>query len=185
VRWLRRVINARSLQEMKGLVLDNPRWEVIGCTDPSRFFRALILLAPSDAIVMLEGGGHPTALRAFLEEQSTTADPRPALGTVWPAAPYFCVPARAEVLERLATLSQALPYREVCDHLHVFTGERVLLPGYDAFELPFYLAGDLPEDAVRSFCADAECSYRACEVGGAVEQAEATDEAQGGTRTAS
>jgi hypothetical protein len=145
---------------MKGLVLDHPRWKVSGCTDPSRFFKALVLLVPSEAVIMLEGGVHPPLLRALLEEQNTLVHPRPALGTLWPAAPCFCVPATAEILERLAALSQSLPYPEVCEHLHVFTGERVLLSGYDAFADPFYLAGDLPEGAVRSFCTDAQCSYQ-------------------------
>jgi hypothetical protein len=109
---------------------------------------------------MLEGGAYPRPVRAFLTSHSIDASPRPALGTYWPANPYFCIPIRSQVLQELAALTEALPSPEVCDHLHVFAGERVVLSGYDAFSDPFYVSGDVPEDALQRFCDDAGCRYQ-------------------------
>jgi hypothetical protein len=146
---------------MHGLVLANPRWELLGCEDPSRFFSSLRHLAPEGAFLLVEGGAHSPPLRALLEQHRVSVEPRPALGTLWPAAPYFCVPTTEEVLERLARVTASCSYPEVCYHLHVFAGDRVLLSGYDAFSDPFYVSSDISEDAIKNFCADAACRYQA------------------------
>ena len=158
--WLRRLLNARSRQEMAGLVLADPRWEVVGLTSPSRLFQALPQLIPADSLLFLEGGEHPPELQTFLEGQNVDVAPRPALGTLWPATPYFSIRGRPEVLHELASLVAPLPYPQVCHHLHVFLADRVLLSGHDAFSNPFYVSGDVPEARLKEFCATAGCAYQ-------------------------
>jgi hypothetical protein len=158
--WLQRFLNARPRREMDGLRLLDPQWQVAGVTDPERFFSALLRLVSPDALLFLEGGAHPPRLRTFLEAQNVTVKHRPALGTMWPAAPYFCVRARPEVVEELVALVSSLAYPEVCEHLHVLMGDRVLVSGYDAFSDPFYVSGNVPEQKLQDFCATAGCSYK-------------------------
>jgi hypothetical protein len=52
VDWLRRLFGAVSEEEMKGLRLTGPSWELSrDLTDPSAFFRALSKLVPDDSIL--------------------------------------------------------------------------------------------------------------------------------------
>jgi hypothetical protein len=150
--WLSRLLHGRSWQEMKGLRLADPQWRLTGLDEPARFFASLSLLVPADAYLFFEGGSHPAPLRELIAGHSVALPHRPALGTIWPATPYFSVPATASLLEALAVGSASLPYPEVCHHLHVFAGERVLVSGYDAFGDPFFVAGEVPEARVAAFC---------------------------------
>ncbi len=158
--WLQRLLNARPRREMDGLRLPDPQWQVAGVTDPERFFSALLRLVSPDALLFLEGGAHPPRLRSFLEAQNVTVAWRPALGTLWPATPYFCVRVHPEVVDELVALVRSLSSPEVCDHLHVFMGDRILVSGYDAFSDPFYVSGDVSEQKLKEFCATASCSYK-------------------------
>jgi hypothetical protein len=159
--WLRRVLGAMPTDEMAGITQREARWVLTSVPpDASRFLSALPLLVPADAFVFLEGGARPEQLTLLLHERRVEVSPRPALGTVWPRHEFFAVPAKPTVLAELARCAQALPYPEVCDHLHVFRGEEVLLSGYDAFAQPFTLSATIPEERVNAFSAAIGCSYR-------------------------
>ena len=137
---------------MKGITLSSPAWIVTGVAkDASRFIRALPSLVPHESFLFLEGRAYSDQLLAFLETERVAVSPRPALGTVWPRGAYFVIPAEPRVLEALATVTQDLPYPDVCDHLSVFRGEEVLLSGYDAFTAEFWLSAELPEEKVKAF----------------------------------
>ena len=159
--WLHRAFNARSRAEMAGLEQTDAAWQIVDCVVPASFFRSLPLLVGNDAVVQVEGGAHAEPLRLFLSRQAIECEPHAALGTVWPASSYFCIPATIPVLEELAALTASLPGPEVCDHLHVFVGPRVLVSGYDAFSDPFYISGVVPEGALADFCRSIGCRYEA------------------------
>jgi hypothetical protein len=146
---------------MDGISLESPGWVLAHVPDnASRFIRALPTLATTDSFLFLEGGTWPEPLRAFLEQAQVEVMPKPALGTLWPRHTYCSLPAAAAVLEGLASLAEGLSHGEVCDHLHVFRGDRVLLSGYDAFDDEFWLAADVPEQSVRTFSEAVGCTYR-------------------------
>ena len=159
--WLRRLIGAMPADEIEGISLTSPGWALPSVADDaSRFLRAIPRLVFSNAFVFLEGGSHPVRLRRLLQQRTVQVSPRPALGTLWPRQACFVVPAEPAILEEVATFAEGLPYPEVCDHLHVFSGEQVLLSGYDAFAQPFTLSAAVSEDAVRAFSAAVGCTYR-------------------------
>jgi hypothetical protein len=159
VAWLAKLLNARSRQEMAGLVLAEPRWQLTGLKDPSILFGSLLQLVPAGAYLFLEGGAHPPQLRAWLERRNVETTPRPALGTIWPAAHFFSVSITPEVLSELAELTRTMACPEVCFHLHVFSDDQVLVSGYDAFSDPLYVSAAVPEDRVKRFCDLAGCAY--------------------------
>jgi hypothetical protein len=64
------------------------------------------------------------------------------------------------VLADLARLTSSLPYPEICDHLHVFSGEDVLLEGHDAFAHTFFVSGLVQESRLKDLCAAIGCDYR-------------------------
>lgn len=126
--WLRRPFGAVSEEEMKGLRLTGPSWELSrDLTDPSAFFRALSKLVPDDSILFLEGGAHPPQLAAFLAKHRLWPALRPELGTIWPRQPTVALPTTPGFLCALAELTDSCSVPEVCSHLHVHSGEQVLL----------------------------------------------------------
>jgi hypothetical protein len=150
-----------SAEEMAGITLSNPRWVISGKTaDPSRFLRALRLLAPEGALLFVEGGSHPADLQAFLEARQVDASPRPALGTLWPRHSYYSLPATEENLGEMARLVASLAEPQICDHLHLFSGNDVLVEGHDAFGYEFSVSALVPEKTLAAFCAEAGCRYR-------------------------
>jgi hypothetical protein len=152
--WLRQLFGAMSNDEMAGISLAVAQWEVQPSGDTaSAFFAALPLLVPDTSLLFLEGGSHPSGLRRYLETHAIHPPRRPALGTLWPRHSFFTLPASPDVLTTLVRLTQTLPYPEVCDHLHVFLGEEVLLEGHDAFSQPFLVSRSVPEAKVEQFCA--------------------------------
>lgn len=158
--WLRRLFGAVSEEEMRGLRLSGPSWELSkNLTNPSAFFGALPKLVPDDAILFLEGGAHPPQLARFLEEHRLWPALRPALGTIWPRQSTVALPTTPPFLTALAGQTDSCPVAEVCAHLHVYRGEQVLLEGYDAFSYAFFVSQILPEERLREFCADLQCSW--------------------------
>jgi hypothetical protein len=168
--WLLRFLGAVSREEMAGLAIREPRWAISSeSIDPSRFLGSLLTLVPVGVLLFLEGGAHPPALRRFLERHALTdVSSRPALGTAWPRHAYFTLRALPGFIEELARLTASLPSPEICDHLHVFNEEQVLLEGYDAFAQPFLASGLLSEDRLRRFCEVAGCRYYSIEKAGIV-----------------
>ena len=159
---IHRLFGMMPPEEMAGITLRHPRWALIGrIDDPSRFLSSLHLLAPEGAWLFLEGGGHPPELLQFLEAHAGIVSPRPALGTVWPRHTYFSLPATEEVLASLARITSSLSSPEICDHLHVFSGENVLLEGHDAFAHTFFVSGLVSESRLKDLSAAIGCEYRA------------------------
>jgi hypothetical protein len=60
----------------------------------------------------------------------------------------------------MASITAALAEPEICHHLHVFSGENVLLQGHDAFGYNFYVSGLVPEQTLKDFCSAIGCGYR-------------------------
>jgi hypothetical protein len=161
VTWLRRLFGAMSREEMAGISLTDPRWVLTGqIDDPSRFLSSLHMLVPQGAMLFVEGGSHPAKVQAFLEAHQVDVSPRPALGTLWPRHRYCSLPATREILAEMASLTAALAEPEICDHLHVFSGENVLLQGHDAFGYNFYVSSLVAEQALKDFCSVTGCGYQ-------------------------
>lgn len=161
VAWLGRLLGAVPSDEMDGIRLEGPYWEVPGRhVDQADFFRALVGLVPEGSILFLEGGAHPTPLREFLERRAVPPKAKVALGTAWPRATVFHLPATPSVLGDLADLAEACASPEVCDHLHVYGSHGVLLQWYDAFLDPFYVSKRLSPASIEAFCGELKTSWK-------------------------
>jgi hypothetical protein len=147
-----RAIGGVPAREMSGLRLNGRAWEVPGQNlKPTEFLRALPLLTHSDAMLFLEGGAHPPALKQFLRAHDVEGPPI-ARGTIWPRAQTFHVPTTGAVLSPLADLVEGCGAIEFCYHLHVYAGDRVLLEWHDAFTDAFLVSKQVPESRLRAFC---------------------------------
>jgi hypothetical protein len=148
-------------EEREGIRIEDPCWEVAGeHVDQSAFFRGLSKLVGGDAILFLEGGPHPTRVRRFLEDNAVPARARVALGTIWPRRTTSHLPTTSAVLYQLADLAEHCASPELCDHLHVYYGEKVLLQWYDAFADPFYVSKEVPLRLLQQFCAELGVWYK-------------------------
>jgi hypothetical protein len=141
------------LEDMQGIRLEGPYWEVAGRhVDPAQFLHALETLVPEGSILFLEGGTQPPPLRAFLDRHAALSDVKVALGTAWPRGRVFHVPTAPTILRELAELADKCASPELCDHLHVYSSEGVLPQWYDAFVDPFYVSKRVPPEQFEAFC---------------------------------
>jgi hypothetical protein len=150
---LARLLNAVPAEEMEGIRLRGLFWEVeVERLDHAAFLRRLPDLVSNEAVLVLEGGAHPVGLRRFLEAHAVPAQANVARGTVWPRATVFHVPTRPPVLSELGDLAENCAAPEICDHLHVYKDDQVLLEWYDTFSNPFFISKQVPEQRLGEFC---------------------------------
>ena len=149
--WLSRLAKVVPSEERDGIHMTGPCWEVHGQVDHCTFLRALPSVVPEDAILFLEGGHHPPALRDFIQANAVPAAATVRRGTVWPKELVFHLPATTKVLSQLADLAEHCAGPEVCSHLHIYRGGTVVVEWHDAFDPPFYLSKALPHTLVQTF----------------------------------
>jgi len=70
------------------------------------------------------------------------------------------VPASAQVLQKLADHADRCAYPELCTHLHVLAGGKVVLEWHDAFSAPCCISKELPAEGVKAFCAELGTSVK-------------------------
>lgn len=157
--WLGRLLNAVPPEEMGGLRLEGPCWEVATRrVDQAEFFRALTTLVPEGCFLVLEGGSH--ALHDLLGRSAVTPHAKIARGTLWPRATVFHVPTTVGILGQLAEVAEHCAAPELCDHLHVYDREGVLVQWYDAFSDPVYVSKRVPVERLEVFCRSLNTSFK-------------------------
>lgn len=163
--WLARILNAVPLEEMHGLELEGPSWEVATRrVDQANFFRALPTLVSEECFLVLEGGAHPPALEHFFAGHAIAPQAKIARGTVWPRASVVHIPATAGVLGQLAEVAEHRAAAELCYHLHVYDRAGVVLQWFDAFSDPLYVSKRVPVERLDAFCRGLNTSFKASEV---------------------
>jgi len=115
---------------------------------------------PVGAIVYLEGSTTPSATR-LLEGMECEPQARVATGTIWPKPRCFHIPMTQENLNTIADLFEDNASPDVCDHFHVYAGNKVLLQWHDAFnDDPLLVDGQVSEEKLKSFTNSISASYR-------------------------
>jgi hypothetical protein len=160
-RVIARLLNAVPAEEMEGIRLQGPFWEIDGRrVDYAEFFRRLPDLVSDEAILFLEGGSHSAELTRFMSEHAVPPAEKVARGTVWPRASVFHVPSKPSVLLELAELAGHCAGPEICDHLHVYKDDHVLLEWHDAFSAPFFVSKRILEERIREFCGKLDVTFK-------------------------
>lgn len=145
---------------MEALDLRPPYWRVAGdMRDHSAFFRNLPLLVPADGILILEGGRHPRALRAFLAAHALPPLAESPRGTSWPTQQKHCLPTTEAFLRNLADQTEHCAAPEVSEHLYVYRNQDMVLQWFDAFSEALYVSQLLPTVQLERFCAALGLSY--------------------------
>jgi hypothetical protein len=146
---------------MAGVQLEGPYWEISHRgVDHAEFFRRIPALVPEGSVLVLEGGSPSPQLREFLREHAIAPATEVARGTVWPRSDVVHIPASAQVLRELADQAEGCAFPEICTHLHVYSGGRVVVQWYDAFSGPCYISKEMTAARIDAFCAELGSWYK-------------------------
>jgi hypothetical protein len=136
-------------------------WEISGYKF-WRFLRALPSLIPTDAVVYIEGCGISDEVRRFLLTHPAPVTTEVYRGTIEPDPEIFHITATQPVLTALAQFAenhrQSFIFSDtkasygICDHLHVYRGNTMLIDGHDVTDIPLALSQSFDESQVADFC---------------------------------
>ena len=147
------VSTGQSSKEMEGISLGlQTVWVVKGVNDPAKFFPALLEIAPKDSILYMEGTSISRPIQFVLNEIQVEPIIQVQGGTTWPRPKIFHVPFNQNSVERLVPVVENCNGFDVCDHLHLYRNNRMLLQWFDAWDDPIGLSVDCSEAQVKRFC---------------------------------
>jgi len=156
---LSRLLGAASQEELDGIRLDEPTWELAGPRTFSDLFAALRSVLPADAVLYFEGGTPDQEISAFLATYAVPERAHVAFGTIWPRPKVAHVPVSEEVFDQLVSMMERHAEPELAIHFHVYRESEVLLQWYDAFSLPIWLSDWFTEEQVASMAGAMGTSY--------------------------
>jgi hypothetical protein len=162
LRWPAEWWKMASKKADDGIHLDvaEPCWEMHGPEAFGELLNALAGWIPQDAILYFEGGSPDAEISTFLAAHAVPEESHVNLGTLWPRPKVFHVPARRAILVELAAIMEHHAGPELAIHFHIYRNGSVLLEWYDAFWLPMFLSGAIPEEDVKVFAAKLGRSFR-------------------------
>lgn len=155
-----RLFGAVSPEDLDGIRLDEPAWELDGPRTFVELLTALRSHLPADAMLYFEGGAPDGEIRAFLDAHSVPEPVHVALGTIWPRPEVFHVPASEQALDQLVSLMTHHAEPQLAVHFHVYRESDVLLQWHDAFSFPILLSGWFTEEQVAAMAGSMGTSYR-------------------------
>ena len=151
----------QEIEDLKRIGSDNePFWEVSCCNDIPAFFRALTKLCPNQSIFYIEGIPSKE-IENYLTAQKSTTQKNIKRGTLWPRTNQFHVLLTQENLEGLAKLSEKITPLDVAFHLHIYTGDKMVLSWNDCFTTDtFIISKDIPESNTKDFSNSLNLTYK-------------------------
>jgi hypothetical protein len=162
MRWLSKIFDYVPAHERKGISLDERNCWLIDFkkSDIALFIREMGMLFPQGSTIYLEGTAIVSGIQEYLGSIRAEETTKLEMGTIWPRPKIFHVPLVDEHLQRLAEFTDTHAMAEVCDHLHVYKDDEVLLQGYDIWDKVVYVSGKTGEGPIKDFCARVDCKYR-------------------------
>jgi hypothetical protein len=127
--------------------------------DLVRLLLGLPLLVDPDAVLYIEGGNIADDVRRLLRVHPAPLTTKVYPGTIAPIPETYHVPATRDVTWELAQIAEHHSSNEVCDHLHVYQANVVLVQGYDFMSLPLILSERFSEQQVAEFCGIIQSRY--------------------------
>jgi len=136
-------------------------WQVVGVRDAQQFFQSAHLLLPQHSFLFLEGGSHPKPFRQWLDSVGIAPQYSIMLSTMFPRPHTVHLEASANNLNRLASFAANMASAEICDHLHAYSGGKIVFAWFDAFYDPILLPISTPESLVSEFSSAVGAKYEA------------------------
>ena len=149
-------------EEMMGIMMDMRNcWEVteIKGVQASKFFLALLDITPADSVFCVETSNLVEEVREFLEANKMPHRTRVLLGTYWPKPEVFHLPFNEQNMRQFAEFAETFPMPQICDHIHIYKDNEVLLEWFDVLYNPLYISKKISEDSIKVFCSKIGCEY--------------------------
>ena len=157
---LSRLFGGVPKDERDGLRLTEPEvWEIHAVSDPSLFLRSLPILVPEPGAVLYVEGTTDGSIREFLRGRESAARVKVAYGTIWPRPDVHHILMTTNNLECLAALVESESLGYLCNHLHVYRDDQMLLQWYDAWFDPIFISTTVPEELVARFAGALKLPY--------------------------
>ena len=137
-----------------------PVYEIDPPKEYLQFFTTLSQYFPANSILFLEDGAFPSKFEAFLKSNSIACDIVLAPGTIWPKPRAYHLPIQPKLMLELAQWGAKLAEPELCSHLRIHDGKKLLLHWYDFPHDPMYVSAELGEQAVASLARQLGTAYR-------------------------
>lgn len=157
--WLSEILDRFLPRKPNGLVLEgDDAWLLDSDADEQNgrdlapLLSHAVDLFPPGAVLYLEGTSLSPDIRAILDEHRATETSPITRATRWPKPQVFHIPLTADLADPLGTLCRDRPSRELCDHLHVYREDQLLLQGFDAGWEPLLVSATIPESTIAAFC---------------------------------
>ena len=154
--------DALTEQEMAGIQLDMRNcWEVteIRGVQAAKYFLALLDIMPADSVFCVETSNLVEEVREFLEANKMPNTTRVLLGSIWPKPDVFHIPFSEQNMRQMAEFAVNFAIPEICDHIHIYKNDEVLLEWFDVFSKPLYISKKFSEDSINDFCSKVGCEY--------------------------
>jgi hypothetical protein len=131
-----------------GYLSDGHHWQVNLVKGFATFFRALHLIAPTEATLALAGGACPPDVRAAL--QPLDVEPPGPISELLPIDFLYsiCIPVSPPAMETLAQLADNHTEQDIANDVALFSPEASLLEWFDAPDDPISLSPVLGRSAV-------------------------------------
>jgi hypothetical protein len=157
--------NRLTEEQMSGIMMDyRSCWEVteIKYRQAGKFFNALITLMPDECTFCVETTSLAEEVREFFEASKIPYITKVQLGTgsAYPAAPkVFHIAFSEQNMRQFEEFAENFAMPEICDHIHIYKYNEVLLEWFDVFSNPLYISKKISEDSIKSFCEKIGCEY--------------------------
>jgi hypothetical protein len=134
----------------EGISLEQERAIDLGLVrDLYALLAAIDELMPEGAVLYVEGTNIAPDVARLLEAHPAEESRPVVRGTIWPRPRAYHLPIAGSNVGRLRSLAESHAEPEICDHLVVYSGDRVLLSAYDAGSSHAYVSADLPPETVE------------------------------------
>jgi hypothetical protein len=139
------------------LIVEPPCWEM-SAPDLTHFIAELGDFGHSGYVLCLDGV-IAAEVETYLRARPSTIENRTDQGFLKMRSKVFFMPITGESAQGLARLSENHADPEVCDHLRVYEGNRLILSWHDVPFDPVYFGSEVAEARLRRFSASLGCRY--------------------------
>lgn len=138
-------------------IVEPPCWEV-SPTDFYDFLHQLPKLALNNSTLCLEGVSAPE-IESYLQRRPTSYKNETNQGFLKMGSKIFFMPITEDNLQGFVLLTEKYAEPEICDHLRVYRGDKIILSWHDLPSDPFYVSNEIDETVLVNFCANLGCEY--------------------------
>ena len=160
--WLSKLLGYVSKAEWAGISLNRqePYWVIKGFSDFPAFLKSVSKLFPEDSVLYLEGTSIARDVQEFVTARAPESTTKVEMGTIWPRPQALHMLLTAENIAGLAALAEKHALPEICDHLHVYKDNAMLLEAHDVLDQCVSITGALPEERIRTLCEQLRSEYK-------------------------